>query len=145
MSRTINTDPYDVQMRNAWGDTEPVEYINPITGEPWSKMFRKGSRPARLAAGVGTVETLPGAHIGGTNDARFRAYRRPRIEPTLTEWDDDGALADYEAEQAWLNQMSDDLYKGALDDEPEYDDVQDDWYDECPGCCWCGTCDCDWD
>lgn len=140
MSRTINTDPYDVQMRNAWGDTEPVEYVNPVTGEAWSTLFRKGSRPHRLAAGVGTVEYLPGAHVGGTNDARFRAYRRPRIAPAVSEWDDDGALAAYESEQAWLDQESEDLYSGALDEDEDYEYVCPD-----PSCCFCGTCDCDLD
>lgn len=133
--------------------TEPPVDIDPLTGEAWARRYLKGSRGDRIARGDGTVEWAPGQHLGGNNPAKHREYmNRPEVRPEVSEWADDGALADYEAEQRWLDQLSEDLYKGALDDEPEYTDDADDWYDYesefvCPdpSCCFCGTCDCDSD
>lgn len=144
MSRTTHHEPYDVQMRVAWGDTEPPVDIDPLTGEAWARGAWKGPRADRFVKGTGTYERPGGFHVGGDNPSAHREFLgRPRTVPSVTEWDDDGALADYEAEQRWLDQESEDLYSAALDDDDDDDD--DDYVCPDSSCCFCGTCDCDLD
>lgn len=130
MARTVHHEPYDVQMRAAWGDTEPTPYIDPLTGDEWEPTFWKNPRRDRIARGVGTIEPLPGAHIGGSNPSAHREFLgRPRHIPTAADFDyDEAAEAAYDAEQRSLDELSRDLHSEALDDE--------DWYEYEPQYAW---------
>jgi hypothetical protein len=131
MARTIHHMPYDVQMLAAWGDTEPHVDIDPLTGEAWQSRFWKGPRRDRFVKGVGTIEHVPGARIGGSNPSAHREFLgRPRIIPTVDEFDFDAEAEEtFFAEQAALDEMS----RWFKDDE-DYDAWYDHEYVYCPSC-----------
>lgn len=108
MARTINHMPYDVQIRIAWGDTEPTADIDPLTGDEWESLYWKGAAADRNARSVGTHAHIPGLRIGGNNPAKHRAYMgRPRIVPTVDEYDyDEAAEVAYDAAQRALDEYA---------------------------------------
>ncbi len=118
MARTLHHAPYDVQLAAAWGPTEPTPYIDPLTGDEYAWGHWKNARADRVARGVGTVEHLPGARLGGSNPKRLRVcWERPRHLPTPADFAyDEVAEAAYLDEQRYLDELSRDLQNDSLND-----------------------------